>query len=125
MALLSPFQAFYAVAAAGTYFCWANFNLYEPSRRMVVRMDILPHLEMVSVMRLGFNGKVYNKVYRIAALEKVSQEDLLQNEVLISKANRGVFDLSLVFRDQDTGDFLYFDQNALWSKAGLEHSLLN
>ena len=46
------------------------------SRRLVCRMDLLPHLEMVSVQRVGAFGKVYNKLIRIQDLEKVSFEEL-------------------------------------------------
>jgi hypothetical protein len=31
------------------YYCWFNAYFFEASRRMVVRMDILPHLEMLSM----------------------------------------------------------------------------
>jgi hypothetical protein len=30
------------------YTLWGNALIYEASRRMVVRMDLLPHIEMVS-----------------------------------------------------------------------------
>lgn len=46
------------------------------SRRLVCRMDLLPHLEMVSVQRVGAFGKVYNKLIRIQDLEKVNFEEL-------------------------------------------------
>jgi hypothetical protein len=36
-----PFMAFW-------YVLWGNAYIYEATRRMVVRMDLLPHLEMIS-----------------------------------------------------------------------------
>jgi len=56
----------YSFAAAGIfYFGWANAQFYELSRRHVVRLDLLPHLEMVSVQRVGAFGILYNKLIRI------------------------------------------------------------
>ena len=51
---------------------WANFYFFEPSRRLVVRMDILPNLEMLSVIRIGFNGSLYNSLYKISTLQKLN-----------------------------------------------------
>jgi len=49
------------------------------SRRLVVRLDILPHLEMVSVQRVGAFGVVYSKLYRIQDLEYVPYEAIKDN----------------------------------------------
>jgi hypothetical protein len=35
--------------AVPVYFLWANAWYFELSRRLVVRMDILPHIESVNV----------------------------------------------------------------------------
>ena len=59
-----PFIAF-------TYTLWLNAFIYEATRRMVVRMDILPHLEMVSFQKVGPFGSVYNKLVKITDLEKL------------------------------------------------------
>jgi hypothetical protein len=47
------------------YVWWLNAYIYEASRRAVVRMDILPHLEMVSVQRHGSFGRVFNTLHKI------------------------------------------------------------
>jgi hypothetical protein len=39
-------------------------------------MDLLPHLEMVNIQRVGAFGRVYNKLIRIQDLEKVDYEEL-------------------------------------------------
>jgi len=49
------------------------------SRRLVVRMDILPHLEMISVQRVGAFGVIYSKLYRIQDLEYVPFEAIKDN----------------------------------------------
>ena len=72
--LLSPFSVYIGTMFAASYFMFANFSFYEPSRRIVVRMDILPHIESLSVFRIGFNGNLYNKIYKINALEKVNSK---------------------------------------------------
>jgi len=51
---------------------------------MVVRMDILPHLEMVSFQKVGPFGSVYNKLVKINDLEKLdyNQEKEKGNQIL-------------------------------------------
>jgi len=49
------------------------------SRRLVVRMDILPHLEMISVQRVGAFGVLYTKLHRIQDLEYVPFETVKDN----------------------------------------------
>jgi len=49
------------------------------SRRLVVRMDILPHLEMISVQRVGAFGVLYTKLIRIQDLEYVPFETVKDN----------------------------------------------
>lgn len=46
------------------------------SRRLVVRMDLLPHLEMVNMQKVGAFGQIYNKLVRVQDLEKVPFEEL-------------------------------------------------
>ena len=56
------------------YACWFNAYFYELSRTMVVRMDILPHLEMISMQKIGPFGGMYNKLVKISDLEKLDYE---------------------------------------------------
>lgn len=63
-----------------TYILWGNAFFYEMSRRIATRMDLLPHLEMVSVERVGFGGIVYNKLYRIKDLEYVEFDAVKDKE---------------------------------------------
>jgi hypothetical protein len=41
---------------------------------MVVRMDILPHIEMISMQKIGPFGGMYNKLVKISDLEKLDYE---------------------------------------------------
>jgi hypothetical protein len=64
------------------YFILFYFNFvnkafaYEPSRRLVVRMDLLPHNHCINFVRIGSFGKLYNKIVRIEDLEYVEYEEL-------------------------------------------------
>ena len=49
---------------------------YEMSRRLVVRMDLLPHVEMIHFLKIGAFGTVISKLARIDDLEKVNYEEL-------------------------------------------------
>lgn len=56
------------------YYAWFNSYFYEASRRLVIRMDILPHLEMVSMQKMAAFGQVYNKLVKISDLERLNYE---------------------------------------------------
>ena len=98
---------------------------YEFSRRLVTRMDLLPHLESVSVQRIGLFGHVYNKIYRTQDLEYVRYEDVFDSENYFYSIIGHAFNRDLIFRDKQTGDYLLFDVKGYWDKEGLEHPLLN
>lgn len=55
----------YAAVAGFWYYLGLNARYLELSRRLVTRMDLLPHLEMVHVQRLGSFGQIFSKLYRI------------------------------------------------------------
>lgn len=57
------------------------------SRRLVVRMDILPHIEMINMQKVGIFGSTYNKLVRIQDLEKVPYEELAEKGKKISFIN--------------------------------------
>ena len=63
----TPFMGF-------AYYCWLNAYFYEASRRLVVRMDLLPHLEMVSMQKMGAFGQIYNKLVKVSDLERLDFE---------------------------------------------------
>jgi len=49
---------------------------YELTRRLVTRMDLLPHLEMIHFQKIGFLGKTYSRLVRIDKLEKVELQSV-------------------------------------------------
>jgi len=46
------------------YFAFGRSLIYEPSRRLCLRIDLLPHIESVSIMKVGTFGGIYNEVIR-------------------------------------------------------------
>lgn len=50
-------------------------------------MDILPHLEMVNMQKVGAFGKIYNKLVRIKDLEKVPYEELSEKGIDFNKSS--------------------------------------
>ena len=57
-------------------------------------MDLLPHLEMINMQKIGAFGNIYNKLVRIQDLEKVPYEDLKD------KGNEKAFSLFFMFLDK-------------------------
>ena len=59
------------------YFLVLNGLIYEPSRRLVLRMDLLPDSEKLFIQKIGFGGNVYGQTIELDDLEKI---DLLDFE---------------------------------------------
>ncbi|EGR31923.1 hypothetical protein IMG5_099510 [Ichthyophthirius multifiliis] len=116
------FSLFFAIP---TYILCANAFIYEASRRLVIRMDILPHLEMVSIQRVGSFGILYSKLHRIQDLEYVPFESVEKEENYLWAIGGHGVDNHLIFRDKITNEFLYFDKTGVWDAKGLDHPLLN
>ena len=72
LALFAKNPLFWAPFMGFAYYGWLNAFFYEASRRMVVRMDLMPHLEMVSMQKVGAFGQVYNKLVKISDLERLN-----------------------------------------------------
>lgn len=79
-------------------------------------MDILPHIESVSVQKLGAFGHVYNKIYRIQDLEYVKYEDIYSSENYLYMNQGHQIDRDLIFKCKQTGDILFFDKFGYWDK---------
>ena len=59
------------------YFLALNGLFYEPSRRLVLRMDLLPDSEKLFIQKIGFGGNVYGLPIELDDLQKI---DLLDFE---------------------------------------------
>jgi hypothetical protein len=72
--LLAHHPLFWVPFIGFAYYCWLNAYFYEVSRRLVIRMDLLPHLEMLSMQKIGTFGVTYNKLVKISDLEKLDYD---------------------------------------------------
>jgi len=79
-------------------------------------MDILPHLEMVSVQRVGIAGTLYNKLYRIKDLEYVEYDSVKKEENYFWALCGHVIDRKLIFRCKSTGEYILFDEAGHWDQ---------
>jgi len=120
-------QPLFAVPTfAAFYYIYGNAFFYELSRRLVTRMDLLPHLEMIQVQRVGFLGTVYSRLFHVDDLEKVDYEEELQDkENYFWGLNKTNVDPYLIFRVKSTGELLCFDRDGYWDWEGISHELLN
>lgn len=123
--LTFTYPIFAAFVAAPAYFFMFNAKFYEMSRRFVVRMDVLPHLEMISIQRVGAFGLLYTKLHRIQDLEYVPFESVKESENYLWAIGGHGVDNKLVFKDKSTGEFFYFDREGVWDGKALDHPLLN
>lgn len=122
---LMKFPLYAIPLISGVYYYWANAWFYEMSRRLVVRMDLLPHVEMIHFVKIGAFGSVISKLARIDDLEKVNYEELAEKENYLWQFNHGNLDTNLIFRDKSTGEYFCFDKTGLWDHEGISHRLLN
>ena len=68
MFLLGVFYAFFF-----------NSLIYEPSRRLVVRMDLLPDSETVHIQKIGFCGTIYGQSVKLDDFERIDLTDEYKN----------------------------------------------
>lgn len=110
---------------AAYYFIHGNALYFELSRRLVTRMDLLPHLEMIQVQKVSVFGIVYSKLIRIDDLEKVEFEEDDQKYNYFWYLNKTNVDPQMIFRVKSTGEYLCFDRDGFWDWKGISHDLLN
>ena len=121
LALAFPSFVVGSVIFAVTYITSLRATQYELSNRLVVRMDLLPHLEMISFQKIGFGGRIVTKLVRLVDLEKVEVD--IENESAFWRYT-SLLDRDLMYRDKSTGELFVFDGTGLWSWQGISHKLL-
>ena len=111
-------------AQAGIYFWYLRAAVYEASRRLVLRMDLLPHIESVSILKVGTFGGIYNEIVRTQDLEKVDRQELYEKTNAIFEMNKSQLDWDMSFRNKVTGEVYLFEELGMWDYNGVNHPLL-
>ena len=116
------------------YAIFANGILYEPSRRLVIRMDLLPDSETLFIQKIGFGGFIYGQHVLLDDIEKLDIQDCekkgkniltnLLKENLIW-LNHHSFDRYMIYQNKKTKEKYYFDRNGTWDSEGIKHPLIN
>lgn len=104
-----------------TYFLFLRAKHFEVANRLVVRMDLLPHLEMIAFQKVGLFGQITTKLVKISDLEKYEPEWDKENHFW---AFNKQIDRDLVYRDRSTGELFCFDSEGFWDWKGISHKLL-
>lgn len=110
---------------AAFYIIYGNAFFYELSRRLVTRMDLLPHLEMIQVEKVSAFGLTSTKLIRIDDLEKIDFAIAENKENFFWGLNKTNVDPNLIFRVKSTKEYLCFDRCGYWDWKGISHQLLN
>lgn len=108
--LTSPLIAIQIFGMALLYLAWGRAFVYEPTRRIVLRMDLLPNIESVSIMKVGNFGSVYNEIVRVQDLEKVSRESEYEKTNALYHSQKFWIDWDMTFRNKKTGEFYIFEE---------------
>lgn len=92
------------------------------ARSAVVRMDLLPQLEAVSIQKVGAFG--------LPRTEIVSLKNLVKTKPEHSKYDYyyrflGGFDPEMLFKDGETNEEIAFELNGKWIEENLKHPLIN
>jgi hypothetical protein len=106
---------------AASYFIILRASHFEVCNRFVTRMDLLPHLEMISFQKIGLFGRPITRLVRIKDLEKI--EPNFSEENAFWGFNQGL-DSDLMYKDKTTGELFVFDRNGYWNWEGISHKLL-
>ena len=76
LGLLGTDFGFLTLSFALAYYIALNGVMYEPSRRLVLRMDLLPDSENLFIQKIGFGGLVYGQNKHLDDLNLLSITDL-------------------------------------------------
>mmetsp|Transcript_22685 Transcript_22685/g.19701 ORF Transcript_22685/g.19701 Transcript_22685/m.19701 type:complete len:230 (-) Transcript_22685:271-960(-) len=85
---------------AMAYVMYGRSKFYELRNRTVVRMDLLPHVEMLEIQKQTIFGITYSKLVRTDQLEKVEYSELQDKENLFWGLNRKHLEEDLMYRDK-------------------------
>lgn len=123
--ILYPLPQYTIVGMSLIYLIWMRAFIFEPSRRIVLWLDLLPHIESVSIMKVGNFGGLYNEIVPIADFEKINREDDWEKHNHIWEMHKIQLDWDMTFRNKTTGEYYYFEELGKWDYNGVNHSLLN
>jgi hypothetical protein len=116
-----PSVGYFALYWATLYAVILRSQHYELANRLVLRMDLLPHLEMVSFQKVGFMGRITTRLVRVQDLEKVEVDWDKENAFWIYNTQ---LDRDMMFRNKATGELFVFDNTGIWNWEGISHKLL-
>lgn len=122
--LTSPVPTMQAVGMGFMYAMWGRGFVYEPTRRLVLRMDLLPHIESVSILKVGNFGQVYNEIVRVQDLEKISRDQDYSTANTVYHFNRNWIDWDMTFINKKSGERYMFEERGLWDWQGVNHPLI-
>lgn len=120
-ALSFPSLGLSAAIFGALYVILMRASHYELANRLVVRMDLLPHLESIAFRKVGAFGIPVTRIVRLSDLEKIEPNFSEENAFWGYNIQ---LDRDLVYRDNSTGELFVFDSNGLWSWEGISHKLL-
>ena len=119
--LAIPDLVFSTVTIGLFYYYVLRPRHFEPAKRLVARMDLLPHLEMIAFQKVGMYGCLHTSLVRIKDLEKFEPDWDSEN---FFWGNNPTLDRDLVYRDKVTGELFCFDTEGVWDWEGISHKLL-
>ncbi len=87
-------------------------------------MDYLPHLDSISVTKMGLFGNIYNQIHRVDDLERQDIDaDYKRFKMLFILRNN--IDSTLSYKNKKTGELFYFEKAGIWNWEGISHPNLN
>ena len=98
--------------------------MYKPARLLVARMDYLPHLDAVCVMKVGAFGRLYSEVHRMSDLRRRPPMIDVDNFSAVFTFHRDI-DRITTYENVKTGELFYFEKNGLWNWEGISHPNLD
>ena len=110
------------VTISAHYFGWASSSLYRTANNLVIRMDVLPHIESVAFQKIMHFGRVETIIVPISELEYVPDPE--PGDLLYWNSNKSSVDSKLAFRSTATDELFLFDKEGFWSEEGLKHPLI-
>lgn len=107
------------------YFATTRAWIWEPIRRLVLRMDLLPHLEAVSMTKVGHFGILYNEIVRLEDLQKMDKDkEFWKATGIWNFTGHDHLDGYMIYTNKKTGEYYCFEENGMWDWNGVNHPLI-
>lgn len=98
----------------------------DMSKSAVIRMDIIPEIEKIHIVKVGNLGRLVGQIVDPKDLVKISIEEVNSiQRFIVSRLWNPHEDREVIYKNVINGEEYTFIKNGIWNEEGVKHKLLN